>query len=345
MVLVSSKTEQAYYAREEIAAAIALAREAQERHRVVPVYLDSDVPSGHPIPYGLRLKHGIHLSDSVTLSDAASELLALIKRLRASKTVKAASAVLASSPTGRESDERGILHQPPANWSSPVRRNPWRYKVVAFDLDGTLLRGNDFEFSWEAVWQGLAFGKGIQHELKGQYRQRSKSDPSKATRVKAYQDWCDSACAYFKRRGLTRSQLKDFSSHLSLTRNCREALAELRRHGVVTAIISGGINTFLEDKVPDYREHVDFVFINELVFAASGALEGVRATCFDFEGKAEALDIVCERVGCSSAEVVFVGDHFNDEAIMLRVDKAIAYPPQDAVVESVSHTSIVEDDL
>jgi phosphoserine phosphatase len=90
---------------------------------------------------------------------------------------------------------------------------------------------------------------------------------------------------------------------------------------------------------------MDFVFINELLFAPTGALEGVRATAFDFQGKGEALDLVCDRVGCTPAEAVFVGDHFNDEAIMLKVDKAIAYPPQDAVVSSVSHTTIVDDDL
>jgi HAD superfamily phosphoserine phosphatase-like hydrolase len=342
VVLVSSNTVKAYYEREEVAAAIALARDAGERHRVVPVYLDSDADSGEAVPYGLRLKHGLRLSNQLTLSDAARELLALLQRLRAAASTSAA---LVPPRPGRVSEDRGILHQPPATWSSPVRRNRWRYKVVAFDLDGTLLRGEGFEFSWEAVWRGLAFGKGIQSKLKREYRQRSESDPSRANRIRAYQDWCENACAQFKSRGLTRDQLKAFSSDLSLTRNCRKALSDLRTEGVVTAIISGGINTFLEDAFPDYRQYVDFVFINELSFTPTGVLEGVHATAFDFQGKAEALDIVCERVGCSSAEAVFVGDHFNDEAIMLRVDKAIAYPPQDAVVSSVSHATIVKDDL
>jgi HAD superfamily phosphoserine phosphatase-like hydrolase len=226
-----------------------------------------------------------------------------------------------------------------------VRRNPWRYKVVAFDLDGTLLRGEGFDFSWEAVWRELAFGKAIQSKLKRDYRQRSESDPSRANRIRAYQDWCEKACAQFTSRGLTRRQLKVLASNLRLTRNCREALTDLRAQGVVTAIISGGINTFLEDAFPDYHGYIDFVFINELLFGPTGALEGVHATAFDFQGKAEALDMVCERVGCTSAEVVFVGDHFNDEAIMLKVDKAIAYPPMDAVVSGVSHARIIEDDL
>ena len=40
VVLISEKTEAAYYQREEIAAAIALARANAAQHRVVPVFLD-----------------------------------------------------------------------------------------------------------------------------------------------------------------------------------------------------------------------------------------------------------------------------------------------------------------
>src|SRR6185436_15892158 len=94
---------------------------------------------------------------------------------------------------------------------------------------------------------------------------------------------------------------------LALTQRCRETLVKLREEGVVTAIISGGINTFLEDKFPDFREYVDFAFINELIFDASdpGLLQGVRATAYDFQGKADALDLICEKAGCSPAEAVF----------------------------------------
>lgn len=62
IVMVSSKTEKAYYQREEIAAAIDLARRNNKQHRVVPIYLDGWPIDESPIPYGLRLKHGIALS-------------------------------------------------------------------------------------------------------------------------------------------------------------------------------------------------------------------------------------------------------------------------------------------
>ncbi len=80
VVLVSPKTEQAYYQREEIAAAIHMARTSEGEHRVVPVFLDGTDPED--APYGLRLKHGIRLSPTRTLADAAKELLNLVARLK-----------------------------------------------------------------------------------------------------------------------------------------------------------------------------------------------------------------------------------------------------------------------
>ena len=80
VVLISKNTASAYYQREEVAAAIALAREAGDRHRVVPLYLNVD-PAHPDVPYGLRLKHGISLGVDVDLARAAARLLDLRRTL------------------------------------------------------------------------------------------------------------------------------------------------------------------------------------------------------------------------------------------------------------------------
>ena len=108
---------------------------------------------------------------------------------------------------------------------------------------------------------------------------------------------------------------------------------------VVRARASFGALVFV---VSDF---VDFAFINELLFSETGALTGVRASSYDFHGKPEALDVICERVGCNTDETLFIGDHFNDEAIMLKVDKAIAYPPRDVVAKNAAQIPIEEDNL
>src|SRR5713101_2110796 len=52
VVLVSSRTDAAYYERVEVASAIKLARAQPARYRVVPVVLD-DMPEPQVDPYGL----------------------------------------------------------------------------------------------------------------------------------------------------------------------------------------------------------------------------------------------------------------------------------------------------
>jgi phosphoserine phosphatase len=343
LVLISSSTEKAYYEREEIAAAIALARESEEQHRVVPLYLDQQARQFAAVPYGLRIRHGLQLSQNLTLAQCAEQLISLLRRLGGDGDGAGTGGDSAGIPP--DYDDRGFFHHPPPSWFSPVRTNQWRYKLVAFDFDGTLLRGPDFVFSWERVWRGLGFSNTIQRELKREYLQRSAADGSRSSRIGAYQQWCERACDHFKSRGLTRSQLKEFCAPLSLTQNCLETLGELRNKGIVVAIISGGIQTFLEDKFPGFRGYVDFVLINELVFSDSGSLVGVRPTSYDFQGKAEGLSLLCKLVGCNLDETAFVGDRFNDEAIMLQASLAIAYPCRDETTSTASKVTISEDDL
>lgn len=65
VVLASPKCDQAYYQREEVAAAIAMARADSDSHRVIALYIsDLEVLS---VPYGLRVKHGMYLIGEVTL--------------------------------------------------------------------------------------------------------------------------------------------------------------------------------------------------------------------------------------------------------------------------------------
>ncbi|MEU4442454.1 toll/interleukin-1 receptor domain-containing protein [Actinosynnema sp. NPDC050801] len=70
VVLVSRRTENAVYLREEIARAIGLAR-ADARRRVVPLVLE-DVDA---LPYGLELRTPVRLADGLDLAGAAGKLL------------------------------------------------------------------------------------------------------------------------------------------------------------------------------------------------------------------------------------------------------------------------------
>ncbi len=80
VVLVSNHTDAAYYQRDEIANAIAMARKDKDKHRIIPVYLDGKTPNTD-IPYGLRLTQGISMESTDNLSTIAAALLRLLARL------------------------------------------------------------------------------------------------------------------------------------------------------------------------------------------------------------------------------------------------------------------------
>lgn len=77
VVLVSKQTEAAWYEKEEIASAIALAREEEGKHRVVPVYLQLD-EAPTTVPYGLRRLHGIFMHGVEELDEVASGIAAVL---------------------------------------------------------------------------------------------------------------------------------------------------------------------------------------------------------------------------------------------------------------------------
>jgi len=80
VVLVSERTDSAYYQREEIAAAVDLARNNAKTHRVVPIYLEAGLSEHDSVPYGLRLKQGLTVPDAGGMQGVATRLLDSLRR-------------------------------------------------------------------------------------------------------------------------------------------------------------------------------------------------------------------------------------------------------------------------
>ncbi|HST61563.1 MAG TPA: toll/interleukin-1 receptor domain-containing protein [Longimicrobium sp.] len=79
VVMVSPRVDMAYYANEEVAIAIDLARRSPDRYRVVPVVLEDPDEQRSFLPYGLRSKHGLFARTPDELASAVRRLLALAR--------------------------------------------------------------------------------------------------------------------------------------------------------------------------------------------------------------------------------------------------------------------------
>jgi len=86
LILVSSRSDKAYYQREEIVVAIEMARDEQRSHRVVPIYVGGYAAIAASLPYGLRLKHAISLMTPDGLVEVAEHIR---KTLRSSVVMSA----------------------------------------------------------------------------------------------------------------------------------------------------------------------------------------------------------------------------------------------------------------
>jgi HAD superfamily phosphoserine phosphatase-like hydrolase len=226
-----------------------------------------------------------------------------------------------------------VLKTPTQKPDPPSAAQLKRLRVVGFDLDGTLLRG--LTFSWTCVWEHLGFPP--DHHRQGMLKHRRGEW--------TYREWCDWAVSCYRARGLTRGDLEQLADNLELTKNLREGISMLKRAGFVVALISGGIDTFLYRKLPDARELFDAIYINEMEFDSAGVISGVKATAYDFEGKAAALEEVAKKHGASMSQTVFVGDGFNDASVSLRAGLSVAYPPSHIEQSSASAIEIGEDNL
>ncbi len=82
VVILSPNTTRAYYQREEIAAAIQMAREDPDSHRVVPVFVGAKQLTPAEIPYGLRLKHGLSVRDPGDFPAACERLLETLRMMK-----------------------------------------------------------------------------------------------------------------------------------------------------------------------------------------------------------------------------------------------------------------------
>lgn len=202
-----------------------------------------------------------------------------------------------------------------------------RHRVVAFDLDGTLIK--NIRFSWQVLRDKLGIVSSDNLKRKADFESGAFN----------YEDWCRYDCEELSKYGLTRRLAREavedaIKNGARLTENLRDGIARLKAQGCTVALISGGADCVLYGFIPDADKLFDAVFINRFVFddGDDGKLLDIIPTrydgssdCFGVDGKEGALKKLCSETGTRMNEAVFVGDDTNDLGVMESAGLGIFY--------------------
>ena len=208
-----------------------------------------------------------------------------------------------------------------------------KYKLVCFDVDGTLI--DDVTFSWQI------FHDYFQADSHKREDARSKFFNGQIT----YKEWAEHDINLWREGNAKKDDFLKAMDGLHLMKGAMETLQELKKHGMKLAIISGSLNVVLEKFIPNYNEFFDDIFLSRIYFDKDGNIEKVEATEFDMDAKAVALKNIAEREGISLKECVFVGDYLNDMKIIREAGLGIAFNCRYDELKKVADVVIDKKDL
>jgi phosphoserine phosphatase len=246
------------------------------------------------------------------------------------KTARTRTNVVITMPFDYEAPGSGIVKN---------AADPRAYKLIAFDLDGTLLRGAKYKYSWAAVWERLA-GDSDGMIWRGHMRRFLRKEID-------YIKWCDIAAEAFRKKQITNSQMIGLAKEFSLVRNCKEVLFRLKAEGYKLVLLSGGIDIFLRAHFTkrEVEAIFDIVKINVMAFDVDNVVAYVKATSYDYEGKMRAISEICHDEGVSLEDVLYVGDSINDRYLLNTIGCFISVEGSDEEISLTSNYHVAGADL
>jgi phosphoserine phosphatase SerB len=207
--------------------------------------------------------------------------------------------------------------------------NKQKFKLIIFDMDGTLIKGRTIFIISEK--------KGFKNKL---------INILESNKV-AYQKSIEIAKFL---QGFDTRELIDIIRGIPLQKNARKVTEKLRKNSIKTAIATDSYQLIADDLKK--RLHIDYAFANNLIIKqniVTGELllnNNIKKICPSGKAysicKGLVLDQLCDKLNIKNKEVIAIGDGIVDIGMIKKAGLGIAYKAPEEVQK---YADVITNDL
>jgi len=226
-----------------------------------------------------------------------------------------------AGPSALHHEGRVWRHAPGPRPRGPIR-------LVCFDMDGVLI---DVGSSWVMVHKAF----------------RTRNEESLARFVRGEIDDMEfirlDVALWTRQRRVHVDEIRDILKDAPLMPGAYECVRELHKHGVRTAIVSGGID--LAAHAVANKLGIDVVYANGLLTDEDGYLTGEGVVRTPLRDKGVPVRLIQDQLRIPREATASVGNSFPDIGMFAASGLGIAFRPEDELVQEAAHVRIFESDL
>ena len=184
------------------------------------------------------------------------------------------------------------------------------YRLIVFDMDGVLIKEDS---SWQVLHSYFHVNamNNFRAYLEGKITYKEFMFLDTLLWLKK------------KEKNISKYEVAKALLKTSLTSDAKKAIAELKKLGLKTAIITSGIDILAEHVARTLN--VDYFLANSLIFDEKGHLKAGGKPKVPLLDKDKVLSIWAKKNGFNLNEIIYVGDSVFDVPVFKRVGLSIAW--------------------
>jgi phosphoserine phosphatase len=202
-----------------------------------------------------------------------------------------------------------------------------RYKLVVFDLDGTLTAERSI---WEYIHVKLGKWDGYADEYQRQFLRGMIS----------YKEFCERDARVWK--GMKVDELRDIVRCVPFNPGADELTSALKRLGLKLTLVSSGLNLLSDWVEEKYGFH--YGVSNRLIHEA-GVLTGEVEIKVHYDRKAEWVRSIMEIFGVRSQELIAIGDSVGDMEMLEMAGFSISFNSSSSTLDELADVVIKGNNL